>query len=63
VDKLYPGIGLKQPKGKPRSNSAISALSTDEFHEGAEGDRSAEIAADMASLQFTAPPATEALTA
>jgi len=27
IDKLYPGIGVKQ---KPRSNSAVSAISTDE---------------------------------
>jgi len=33
IDKLYPGIGTKQ---KPRSNSAVSAISTDEATPSAE---------------------------
>jgi hypothetical protein len=50
IDKLYPGIGVKQ---KPRSNSAVSAISTDDVQEtesAAAVDSDAIPVAQMASL-------------
>jgi len=54
IDKLYPGIGVKQ---KPRSNSAVSAISTDDFNETAEAaavaaENASVPVAEMSSLQF-----------
>ncbi len=54
IGAFYVGIGVPRQAGKPRSNSAISALSADEFDATPHtADGAAEVTADMASLAFT----------